>query len=218
MSTAKKQSAKTSKTVDLFAAAVKKPEKKSASKDDKEVILVDDERVAKALAEYEEGKKMEEAGAAKKAEAESIIKPHGKETWLAKYLKEGKRPESFILSNKFGNSMMYIVMDAYKKIDEERKDYLAENYGEDVVETENEYVINPEMIQKYGKAISEAIMKSKDIPTDDKMQIIQVKQKFSVKKGLIDKLKDVAANAKTTIQTIFEEVVPTQQLKPRGSK
>lgn len=195
--------------VDLFATAVVKKTAKAA--EDKEIVIVQDKTVSKALANYEKAKKDIDTATKAKTEAEDIIKPYANELWLAKVEKTGKKPESFILSSdKHNDSLLYIVSDTYKKIDLERYEYLSETYGEDTMDNK--------MIQKYGAEISAAIMRAQGIPDEDKALIIQKIEKYSVAKGTIENLKDFAKRAKTSVATIFAEIVPTQSLKSRGSK
>jgi len=203
--------------VNLFATATVKKTAKAA--DDKEVVIVKDKEVSNALTEYENAKVMIAKYEAIKAETEGIIKPHANELWLAKIEATGKKPESFILSsNKHTDSLLYIVSDTYKTIDQERYEYLSETYGEDIVSDNSVYTMDNKMIQKYGAEISAAIMGAKGIPTEDKVQIIQKIEKYSVAKGTIERLKEIATAAKTSVATIFAEIIPTQSLKSRGSK
>lgn len=216
MSTVKTPKAKaTAAGINLFASATKKVAK-SAAKDDKDVVIFKG-AVSDAIKKYEEAKKAKAEAEAAMAQAESIIKPEAQAKFLEEYNKTGKRPESFILSGTgHESSLLYITMDAYKKIDEDRYNYLSDTYGDDIVSDNSEYVMDKDMIQKYGAQISAAIMKAKDIPEDDKLNIIKKVENFSVAKGTIDKMVDIAKRAKTTIATLFEEIVPTQQLKSRG--
>ena len=208
---------KNAPVVNLFASAPVKKTAKAA--DDKEVVIVKDKAVIKALADYEKAKADLAAATAAKAEAEGIIKPHANELWIEKVQKTGKKPESFILSTtEHDDSLLYIVSDAYKTIDKDRYDYLSDTYGEDIVSDNSVYTMDNAMIQKYGAEISAAIMGAKGIPAEDKAQIIQKIEKYSVAKGTIERLKEFATKAKTNVATIFSEVIPTQSLKSRGSK
>lgn len=208
---------KATPVVNLFATATVKKAAKAA--DDKEIVIVKDKSVSKAISSYEDAKVQIAKYEAIKAESEGIIKPHANELWLAKVESTGKKPESFILSSDaHKDSLMYIVADAYKTIDKERYDYLSETYGEDLVSDNSVYTMDNAMIQKYGAEISAAIMGAKGIPAEDKAQIIQKIEKYSVAKGTIDRLKEIAKTAKTSVATIFAEIIPTQSLKSRGSK
>lgn len=231
--------------VNLFATAAVKKTAKAA--EDKEIVIVEDKEVSKALSDYENAKVMIDKYTAIKAEAEGILKPHANELWVAKIESTGKKPDSFIISNKetivkklklvevdandkivnvireasetkVQDSLLYIVADSYKMIDQERYEYLSETYGEDIVSDNSVYTMDNDMIQKYGAEISAAIMGAKGIPADDKAKIIQKIEKYSVAKGTIERLKEIAKAAKTSVAAIFAEVIPTQSLKSRGSK
>lgn len=207
---------KTKEQVNLFATAAKKPAKKT---NDKQVFAADDKAVAQAIHDYEAAKAMENEAKRLKSQSETLIKQYAKEKFLDLYAKSGKRPENFILSGevkKNETSVLHIVMDSYKKLDEDQYDYLAETYGDDVVEDSSEYVINKKMIQKYGAEISKAIMSSKGIPAEDKVEIIFKQENYNVAKGTIDRLIEIAEAAETDIATVFETIVPTQQLKVQG--
>ena len=203
--------------VNLLATASVKKTAKAA--DDKEIVIVKDKTVSNALSAYEKAKRDIDTATKAKVEAEGIIKPHANKLWLAKVEETSKKPESFILSSdKHDDSLLYIVSDAYKKLDQERYDYLKETYGEDLVSDNSEYTMDKRMIQKYGAEISVAIMGAAGIPDEDKDKIIQKIEKYSVKKGTIESLKDIAKKAKTTVAANFADIVPTQSLTSRGSK
>lgn len=209
--------AKTASVVNLFASA---PVKKTAKVvEDKTIVIVDNKKVSDAIKAYEKAKKDVATATAAKTEAESIIKPYANKLWLSDVEKTGRKPESFILSSKSHmDSLLYIVSDAYKTIDKDRYDYLVDTYGKDIVSDNSVYTMDNEMIQKYGAQISAAIMGAKGIPAEDKAVIIQKIEKYSVAKGTIEKLKDFAAAAKSSVSVIFSEILPTQSLKSRGDK
>ena len=203
---------KNAPVVNLFASAPVKKTAKAA--DEKTIVIVNDKKVSDAIAAYEKAKKDIDTATAAKTEAEVIIKPYANQVWLSEVEKNGKKPDSFILSSKsHTDSLMYIVADSYKTIDKDRHDYLAETYGEDIVSDNSIYTMDNKMIQKYGAQISAAIMGAKGIPAEDKAQIIQKIEKYSVAKGTIEKLKDFAAAEKTSVSVIFSEILPTQSLK-----
>jgi hypothetical protein len=209
--------AKTKEPVDLFAVAAKKPAKKA--KDEKPVFSVDDKAVAQAIHEYQAAKTMEDEAKRLKSQSETLIKQYAKEKFLDLYAKSGKRPENFILTGEIKKtdcSVLHIVMDSYKKLAADQYEHIAETYGEDVVEDSSEYVIDKEMIQKYGAEISKAIMSAKTIPAEDKVGIIFKQENYNVAKGTIDRLIEIAEAAETDIATVFEAIVPTQQLKTQG--
>lgn len=208
---------KTKTTPDLFGTAKTKTIK-SVSTDEKQIIITTDKEVANALVDYEKAKKDLATATANKAIAEGIIKPYCRDLFLKQYRENGKKPESFIISNNLNDSsLLYYVSDAYKKIDKERYDYLSDTYGKDVVSDNSTYLVNDKMIQKYGAQISQAITNAKNIPAKDKGDIIEKIESYSIAKGTIEKLKEFAKKAKSSIITLFDEIIPTQGLKARGS-
>jgi hypothetical protein len=211
MSTKKSTTPKTN----LFATA--KTEVTAKSNEDKKMVTVTEPEVVNAIDDLVKGREMEKAGKAMQAKAESILKPAAQTEWMNEYKKSNKRPGSFIMANQ-NNGVLYIVMDSYKKIDEDRATYLKETYGEDIVETADEFIINNEAIEKYAEEISEAIMKIKSIPDEVKLSMFTKRTSFKVAKGTIENLTKIAADNNTTPETLFSEIVPTTQIKVRGDK
>lgn len=209
-------SSKKSTTTNLFATA-KKEVKATKVTDDKKMVIVTDPTVSKAISDLVKGRKMEKEAKAMQDEASKILKPAAHAEWMKDLKATNKRPESFTLANK-DEAVLYIAMDSYKKIDEDRANYLTETYGENMVETEEEFVINNEAIEKYAQEISEAIMKIKSIPDDVKASMFTKRVNYKVAKGTIENITKIAAEANTTPETIFSEIVPTTQLKVRGEK
>lgn len=205
----------------LLSLASKTKKTAAAKKDDKEVVTVTDQAVSDAIDNYIKNKKIADEAAGEMAAASEIVKSEGgKKVWIAEMEKSGRSKESFILASKTGNSLMYVVTDAYKRanLDEERVEYLQNTYGEEIIATENKFVINPELIDKYGQLLCDFIKNSADISEDDKTALIQLEQKNVIAKGTKDKMKDIAKAANTTVEAVFEEVQPTCQIKIRGSK
>jgi hypothetical protein len=199
----------------MLATKTKKPA--AAKTDDKEVVLVTDPTVAAAIKTYTEKKKEIDIATGDMETASGIIKEAGKKIWIDEVTKTTRAKESFILSNGEQSTLFY-VQDAYKRanLDEERVQYLKDTYGEDIIGTENKFVINAELIDKYGQILCEFIQKSKLIEDEDKNNLIQLEQKHVIAKGTINRLSDIAKKVKTTVEAIFEEILPTVALKVRG--
>jgi len=215
MSTVKTVKTAKKPEINLFVTATKKVSK-SAAKDDKDIFVFTGE-VSDAIKKYEDAKKDKAKAEAAMAHAESVIKPEALNKFLDLYNKNGKRPDSFVLSGTgHADSLLYVTMDSYKKIEEPRYEYLSDTYGDDIVEDTSEFVMDKEMVQKYGAQISAAILKAKGIPAEDKLKIIKKVEGFGVAKGTIERLAEIAKRTKTSIATIFDEINPTQQLKSRG--
>jgi hypothetical protein len=204
----------------LLGLASKTKKTAAAKKDDKEIVTMDG-TVSDAIDSYIKNKKIADQAAGEMAAASEIVKNEGgKKVWIAEMEKTGRSKESFILASKNGNSLMYVVTDAYKRsnLDEERIEYLQTTYGENIISTDNKFIINPELIDKYGQALCDFIKTSPLIAAEDKETLIQLEQKHVIAKGTKDKLKEIATTAGTTVEAVFEEIQPTCQVKVRGSK
>lgn len=225
MSTGKKPNAKFVQTntsggngLMSLAKATKKP---AAKKDEKEIITVDEKRdkeVSDALTTFVAKKAEIDAATAALEMASGIIKDHGKKLWIDEMTRTTRSKDSFIIANKENKSALFVVTDSYKRanLDEERIEYLKTTYGEDIIGTDNKFVINPELVEKYGQILCDFIKASKDIADEDKNELIQLEQKNVIAKGTIDKMSVIAKTAKTTVEVVFNEVQPTCQLKVRG--
>lgn len=192
------------------AKKVKPAAKKAAEKENHELKGAD----AQAITDYLKAKAEEAEALQRKKEAEAILKAKGQEIFLAEYAKTGKKPETFILSNK-DEGLLYILQDKYKTIDEDRHTYLAETYGEDIVSDETEIVLNEEVLLTHQEEIEKALEKS-GLPREILDNMFLAKPKYTVAKGAIENLTKFAAKAKVGIETIVAEILPVEQLKARG--
>ena len=200
-------------------ALASKSKKPAVKKDEKETIVVTDPAVAKAIDTYVAKKAEADAAVAAMEMASGIIKEAGKKIWIESMEKTTVAKESFILASAT-NGTLYVVTDAYKRsnLDEERIAYLQETYGAEIIGTENKFVINPELIDKYGQVLCDFIQTSKKIADEDKESLIQLEQKNVIAKGTIKRLVEIAKKAKSTIEAVFNEIMPTVQIKVRGNK
>lgn len=199
----------------------KKTVKATAKKDDKEVITVSDQTVSDAIDNYIKNKKIaDEAAAAMAASSEIVKSEGGKKIFIEEMEKTGRSKESFILASKNGNSLMYVVTDAYKRanLDEERVEYLRGKFGDEIITDKNEFIVNPELIDEHGETLCELIKNCPKFSEEVKESLIQLKQTFTIAKGTKDKMRDIAKASKTTVEIVFEEVQPTCQVKVRGAK
>lgn len=186
----------------LFATAKKTETKTSASTKPKERITV--AGMEADINRYNQIKKDE---ANLKSEKEMIgarLKDIGKEEFMQMYLKQKSRPDSFNLVDG-EERILFIVMDAYKKVEEAKEAMLAEY---DCMETKTTYSINPELLEKCGEAISKAINSSKLISDEDKANIILCTEKKGIRKGTIDRLMQFANPIE-----VFALIEPTVTLK-----
>lgn len=125
----------------------------------------------------------------------------------------GKRESSFILASEQGASVMVVVQDKYKNINEERAEYLKETYGEEVVDEQTTYKFNNEVLERNQEVISELIENCDKISKEDKENLITGETKYSVKKGFIDTIYKFSKDKKVGVATILAEVEPQLQLK-----
>jgi hypothetical protein len=170
----------------LFDKAKTKAKSAPVKKDEKVSIKVvgkefDDN--LKMLAELRE--KIEQLEA-QKAVAESVVKETAIRKFDEIYLKNKVNPGSFnVLSE--SASVMVIPNDKYIKIDESRFNELKDTYSDDVVTEKTEFVLNAELLEKYGEVLSDLIQNSDKISDDDKDTLISARTSYSVSKGSIDK-------------------------------
>lgn len=139
------------------------------------------------------------------------IKEVGKEEWAKMYEKNGINPESIMIEAKDNKDIaqcMLLVSDKYIMINQERADYLKEQFGEDIVATTDKYEFDKEMVEKHGEVISDLIMNCDQIPDEDKERIIKATVTNAVAKGTIDKLKIYADKAKCSVGEMIEVVKP----------
>lgn len=149
-----------------------------------------------------------------KAQADMIsdeVREISKEKWVELYEEKGKNPGSIMVEAKNGvdtAQVMFIPQDKYITINEEKAEFLVEEYGDSVVEETTTFSFDNKMIEKYGEVLSNLIMGSDEIAEADKEKIIKATTKFSVAKGTIDdfaKLGEVAE--------LMEVVRPVVMLK-----
>jgi hypothetical protein len=117
------------------------------------------------------------------------------------------------MASEQGASVMVVVQDKYKSINEERANYLKETYGEDIVDEATEFKFNNEVLERNQEVISELIETCDKISDKDKETLIVGVTKYSVKKGLIDSIYKVAKDKGVNVTTLLAEVEPQLQLK-----
>lgn len=201
----------------LMQLATKKAPAAKKADDKKSYDVSDSIEVSNAIDDYLAKKQeMDSAKAAMEAAGE-IVKSHGIELWANEVEKTTKTPESFILAN-HTNGLLFIASDAYKttNLTEEHIAHLQETYGDDIIDIQNKFVINPELLDKYGAVLYEFIQNSKKIADEDRTLLIQVEQKTVIRKGTIDRMFELAKKTKQSVLATFQEIMPTVSLKARG--
>ena len=146
-------------------------------------------------------------------DADSYIREMGMSEFSGLLERTGKRESSFIMASEQGASVMVVVQDKYKSINEERANYLKETYGEDIVDENTEFKFNGEVLERNQEIISELIENCNKISNQDKENLIVGVTKYSVKKGLIDSIYKLSKDKGVNITTLLAEVEPQLQLK-----
>jgi len=125
-------------------------------------------------------------------DADSYIREMGMSEFSNLLERTGKRESSFIMASEQGASVMVVVQDKYKSINEERAG---------------------EVLERNQEIISELIENCDKISNQDKENLIVGVTKYSVKKGLIDGIYKLSKDKGVNITTLLAEVEPQLQLK-----
>lgn len=196
----------------LFTKAKKSaPKTTTKASDSKPRMTVDDSTFFDKIQKLQE---LNDTMKSAKAQADMIsdeVREISKEKWAELYEDKGRNPGSIMVESKKGNDtaqVMFIAQDKYITINEEKADFLVEEYGEKVVEEATTFSFDSKMIEKYGEVLSNLIMESDEIAEADKEKIIKATTKYSVAKGTIDELKNIGPVAE-----VMEVVRPVVMLK-----
>jgi hypothetical protein len=137
---------------------------------------------------------------------EGDIKAVGKDLFMKEYRSQRSTPDNFKIQDESGNSCMFICMDKYTIVDENKANILSQYDGllaENVV-----YKFNTDLVEKYGAVLSELILNCPDIDDLDKGNLISGEKTFSVAKGSIDRLMQYDSP-----EAVFELINPIVALK-----
>ena len=165
----------------LFTATTKVATPK---KTDKKVINAPE--LDDKIRRYNELKQSIEAATGELKMIEGDIKLRGRELFLKEYLKEKRTPDNFKIQDETGSTCMFILMDKYTSVDENKAEILGQFdglLGENVV-----FKFNAELVEKYGEVLSNLIISSPDIEEEDKPNLITGEKTYHVQKGSIDRL------------------------------
>lgn len=190
--------------------------KSTAKKSDKVTVNITDDTVSNAIDTYIQAKERNDKEIAIMSQASGIIKSDGgQKKWIEEMERTGKAPESFIMVSKKNNSLMYVVTDAYKtaNLDEERQEYLTSTFGDEIITVGTKFVINEDLIEKYGQILCDFITNSKLIKAEDKSLLIQKEETIKITKGTKDRLRDIAKKSKLSVGDVFDAIQPTCQIK-----
>ena len=196
----------------LFSKAKKSaPKTTTKSSDSKPRMTVDDPTFFDKIQKLQELNDKIKSASAQADMISDEVREISKEKWVELYEDKGRNPGSIMVESKKGNDtaqVMFIAQDKYITINEEKADFLVEEYGEKVVEEATTFSFDSKIIEKYGEVLSNLIMKSDEIAEADKEKIIKATTKYSVAKGTIDELKNIGPVAE-----VMEVVRPVVMLK-----
>jgi hypothetical protein len=170
------------KTTNLFAATTTKTA--APKKADKKVVSAHE--LGDKVKRFADLKNQIDALTGELKMIEGDIKGKGRELFVQEYKRERRTPDNFKIQDQTGSSCLFIVMDKYTAVDEEKAAILKDFdglLGENVV-----YKFNTELVEKYGSVLSELILNCPDIADEDKGNLISGERTYSVSKGSIDRL------------------------------
>jgi hypothetical protein len=170
------------KTTNLFAATTTKTA--APKKADKKVVSAHE--LGDKVKRFADLKNQIDALTGELKMIEGDIKGKGRELFVQEYKRERRTPENFKIQDQTGSSCLFIVMDKYTAVDDEKAAILKDFdglLGENVV-----YKFNTELVEKYGSVLSELILNCPDIADEDKGNLISGERTYSVSKGSIDRL------------------------------
>jgi hypothetical protein len=204
---AKKQEEK----IDIFGSAKVKI-KGSKPKDDKEVVYIDG--LEPKLLELEFLKAQIKDLEAQLVGVADEIKNISKEKFVELYKIKKSNPNTFLIKDGEG-CVMVIPTDRYISIkDEDRVNQLIEEYGDDIITTDGQWVFNSEVLKRNIDAIKQLLMDAKNISNEDKKNLLVNEKSYSISKGYIDKL----AQYGSKIGTVLDDIQPVINLKNCGGK
>lgn len=189
-------------TTNLFASATKV--KETTKKTDKKVISAP--ILGNKVQRYAELKQMIDSATGELKMIEGDIKAVGKDLFMKEYCTQRSTPDNFKIQDETGNACMFICMDKYTIVDENKANILSQYDGllaENVV-----YKFNAELVEKYGAILSELIINCPHIDDMDKSNLISGEKTFSIQKGSIDRLMQYDSP-----EAIFELINPIVALK-----
>lgn len=193
---------KTATKVNLFAAPkVKESAKKTTEKKIIKVDLLDDK-----IKRFNDLKNEIEAATGELKMIEGDIKGLGREVYLKEYRAAKMKPESFKMQDKTGATCLFICMDKYTIVDENKAEVLGQ--FNDLLDKKQTFKINADLVEKYGEVLSKLILGSKQIEEEDKLNLIQGDVQYSVKKGSLDRIMQYE-----NPEMIFELINPIVALK-----
>ena len=192
----------------LFAAAKTNAPADTKAKAQKEVVTINS-----IASDMERLAQVQEQIDSLTAEAKMLtetVKSESINAFVDLYEKKSKYPGSFNIEAGKA-SMLFIPMDKYISLNEERANELTDKYGADMVEENTTYTMDSALIEQYGEEISNLIMKSKKIAEEDKARLISATTKYAVSKGTISVLTEKFGDF--GIDEIVSDIKPVFSMK-----
>jgi hypothetical protein len=191
----------------LFAAAKTAAPAKSA-KAEKEIVTINS--IASDLERLAQVQEQIDSLSAEAKMLTESVKTESITAFVDLYEKKSKYPGSFNIEAGRA-SMLFIPMDKYISLNEERANELKDKYGAEMVEENTTYIMDSALIEQYGEEISNLIMKSKKIAEEDKARLISATTKYAVSKGTISVLSEKFGDF--GIDEIVSDIKPVFSMK-----
>lgn len=157
--------------------------------------------IAEKTAELEAEKKM----------LNGIVKESSKKGMIELYNRKENFPGSLRVVD--GNmEFLFITMDKYIKIDEDRAKELKEIYNKKIITENTVFTLNSKLVEKYSEILSDLIMGSENITENDKADLIEASTSFVITKETIKNLK-TSSFKKYSVKDIIEDIQPIFSIK-----
>lgn len=140
------------------------------------------------------------------------VKSESVAAFIELYEDTNKYPGSFDVNAGMA-SMLFIPMDKYTMINEERAMELSSKYGKGMIEETTVYQVNSELVEKYGEELSSLILKSKKIAEEDKARLIIAQTKWAIQKGAITSINTLTESYDYTIEEVIQDIKPVFSMK-----
>lgn len=197
--------------IDPFGSA-KSKSSGSAKSSDMETVEVSG--LEEKLLEFDALKAQAKDIEAELSAVENEIKDISKEKFVELYLKNKANPKTFLIKDGDG-CVMVIPNDKYIILKQESQaDELIQKYGEEVVNIDEKYIFNTEVLERNMETISKLLANAKGISDDDKRNLLVKEVKYTIAKGTINNL----AKYGKKLQTVIDDIQPVISLKNCGGR
>lgn len=201
----------------LFAKAKDKGETKASAKSSKEEVTINDPKFHLTLTRLAEINRQKDELDAESSILAAEVKERSISEFAKLYESNKKYPGSFIIKaigmkKAPSASLMFLPTDKYIKIDEARYNELEKEFGPEMVTQKTTYIMDSELIEKHGEALSELINKCKSFSEDDRNKLIKAVTSYEVAKGTISELKNTKFDGHS-VSEMLTEIKPVYQMK-----